>query len=428
MIFFTQAGRLCPRRMSSADEEPQSRQWQWIFRALWSAAPKSGEAAHTHSLRRARCHLHLLVPDTILFQRGEPCKWLGSSPEGIVVRKTFCGANGSGDGSFSADTFSAAEAPPVHGPEALATRVAAKRQAPPPSRGMDEFEIVERLDTVIAAFVSFAAAGSSSSSSSSSGSEVGVDAPVCVARYNDGTTEVLSIKSLQTLCRFYNWRTSLCALQAYVRPAQGITATIIGTFDRKHARHGKARRLLHPQSPTSARGADSLAQSYASHWNSSRALAGEDEPSTLNSASSTTVATSTTEPTAVAGDVSSSSQLLPVSTAALDQAAKDVAFVTDMSYAWPAESPRTMPRLGHGIATGTNNIRPRDPEGIGGNVKHDERTQAGARPVVLVGGPVGQPKRPAPPWPKSRVRVSRLDAEFVIDQHGRAWLTNAPKV
>lgn len=403
--------------MSSADEESQHRQWQWIFRALWSAAPKSGDVAH--SARRTRCHLHLLVPDTILFQRGEPCKWLGNSPEGIVVRKPFCGANGSGE-SVSANTASTADAPSELRHEALATRVAARRQAPPSSRRMDDFEVVERLDTVIAAFVAFAAAGSSLSSSlssSSTGSDAETDVPVCVARYNDGSTELLSSKSLQTLGRFYNWRTSVCALQAYVRPAQGKTANTIGTYDRRHARRGRARRHHRPGSPTSPK-VGSVARSYSDHWNSSRDLTGENDPSTLDSA---------------ADDASSSSRPLGASTAMLDQAAKDVAFVTDMSYAWPPEPSRTTPRFGGDKATAANSNIPRDPEDPGasvnqGNAMDTDIVLPGSRPVVVVGERAGQSRGPAPPWPRSRVRVSRLDAEFVIDQNGRPWLTNAPKV
>ncbi len=403
--------------MSIANDEPQYRQWQWIFRALWSAAPKSVEV--THSARRTRCHLHLLVPDTILFQRGEPCKWLGSSPEGIVVRKSFYGVNGPGE-SVTANTTSTADAPSELRREALATRVAAGRQSPS-SRRMDDFETVERLDTVIAAFVAFAATHSSSSSSSlssSTGPDAETDVPVCVARYNDGTTELLSSKSLQTLCRFFNWRTSLCALQAYVYPGQGSTATTIGTYDRRHARQGRARRHRHPESPTSAIGAGSVTRRYTGPWSSSRDLTIEDDRPTLDSATD---------------GASSSSRPPGASKAALDQAAKDVAFVTDMSYAWPPEPSRTTPRFGPRNATAANSNIPRDPEDSRTNENPENamdtnKVQADSRPVVVVGETAGQPRRPAPPWPKSRVRVFRLDAEFVIDQNGCPWLTNAPKV
>lgn len=412
--------------MPSTREEP--RQWQWIFRALWSAAPKATFNAHeqqdgvatsetsldSSSSGRMQCHLQLLVPDTILFERGEPCKWVGCSPEGIVVRKSFFRASSSsvGFGDESVSSIAAGHAGEVEFAArhpTLTARVAARR----PKRTLDDFEVAERLDTIIAAFLSFAAPGSPSLSKSLSvGLDVTNDVPVCVARYNDGTTELLSGKSLKTLCKFYNWRASLCALQAYVHPShETTTKTRIGKYTRRY------RNRLAPR-PTNAD-----AQPLG------------DESSTPKS---TTITTSEGQlvggpQTVTAGDVPSTPSSQQASTTALDHATKDVAFVTDMTYAWPAESLGTASRSGHGSAAGINSNGSQEREDTRSPEDQQDEMRGGGRavvtrPVFVVGGQSGEPRCHPPPWPKSRIRISRLEAEFAVDHAGRPWFTNASKV
>lgn len=438
-----------PNKMSSTNEEP--RQWQWIFRALWSAAPKLVLNAHRQdggdddgasattlhpSCRRTQCHLHLLVPDTILFQQGEPRKWVGCSPEGVVVRKPFLRASSSashGIGDESVSCISASRSDEVEFGSrhpTLTARVATKRRA----RTLDDFEVAERLDNVIAAFLTFAGAGLlSMSNSSSSAPDVTDDMPVCIARYNDGTTEVLSVKSLKTLCKFYNWRASLCALQAYVHlPHETTTATRIGTYTRNDERHEKNphhRRC--PRPPSTAQDRNRVAPGSA---HADGQPPGLESSTPISSTFTTSEAQSAGGSQAVAADnTSSTPPSLQVSTAALDHATKDVAFVADMSYAWPAESSHTTTRRGHGNAAATKNNQYQDRAGIYSPERQDNETSDGgssavSRPVLVVGGRSGEPRCHSPPWPKSRIRVSRLEAEFVVDHAGRPWFTNVSKV
>ena len=396
--------------MPAINEE--SRQWTWVFRALWSAAPKLAEVVDQQQhfgIRRARCHLHLLVPDTILFQRGEPCKWVGSSPQGIVVRKPILQA--SSDGSTSTNTAGAGEVLSGFRQPDLASRIAATRQASLSSKSMDNYELFERLDAIIAAFLDFAASDRSSSSTS----HVESDVPVCVARYNDGTSELLSSKSLKTLSRFFNWRASLCALQAYVRPAQGAAQTTtrtVGTYRRPRERRNKSPRYGHPR-----RSNENHNRSRATTASSANAaisdLKGEENLLGM-----------------VVDDCSSSSPSLQSLMTALNQAAENVAFATDLSYAWPPEPPRATPGKGHGDATSSSYIQPADVSSLGKQdiAAHGDMNLSENRMLVVLGGSVGQLPRRRPPWPKSRVQVSHLEAEFAVDQAGRLWFTNAAKV
>lgn len=440
-ILHTHTPKRLSQGMASTNEE--SRQWVSIFRSLWSAAPKLAEVVDQQQRHpsRARCHLHLLVPDTILFQRGEPCKWVGSSPQGIVVRKPFLQA--SSDEPISSNAAGAGEAPSEIRHPNLASRLAAKRRASSSSsRVMDDFEVLERLGTVIAVFSAFATSGLSSPPSS----DVESGVPLCVARYNDGTSELLSSKSLKTLCKFFNWRASLCALQAYVQPrsAQGSTPTAmktIGTYNRKRERREKNTHHRHSQHSNANRDRSRAASGHAAasrsgidHVEDEKARIG-GKPS-LPISSSTTAAISDLQPSesplaVAADDDSSSSTSLQSLTTALNQATEDVAFATDMSYSWPVEPSRATPRRGHGNATSAScNVPPADISSLGKQdiATNGDRNQADNRTALVVGGSPGQLQRCRPPWPKSRVRVSHLEAEFVIDRAGRVWFTNALKV
>ena len=54
--------------------------WEWVFNSLWI----SSEVAN---VRGKNCLLN--VPLTILFERGEPVRMVGTSQSGFVVRKLF---------------------------------------------------------------------------------------------------------------------------------------------------------------------------------------------------------------------------------------------------------------------------------------------------------------------------------------------------
>lgn len=444
------------------------RQWQWIVRALWSAASKmalgddqqqqqrhgqgagAGSAAGTPaglSSRRPMCQLQLLVPDTILFERGEPCKWIGCSPEGIVVRKSFVRAAAasirSGSSTSSTVTSSVAETSTAaeirHA--TLAERTGPRYQ-PSSSGAMDEVEVMERMDIVLAALSSFAAGGteSLSTSSPSAAGTGGMDrnSPLCVARYNDGTMEFLSETSLRALSSFYNWRASLCALQAYVCPSTSTGTRTIGTYVRRDEQPNSTRA---PMLPKTTRDESRVRPEPTTDFNSGCSHAGDDEPrrdkhSTMRTFSSVGAAPSEASSTASPGAMvaADGGTLAGPATQALaaelDEATKDVAFVADMSYARPIESP---PRAARRMSTATapsQGFQGSD-EGInsvGSQPISSGRDQPATPSVYFIGGPTGQPRRCRPPWPKSRVRISRLEAEYVIDQAGRAWFTKATKV
>ncbi|CAM9107284.1 unnamed protein product [Ectocarpus sp. 6 AP-2014] len=443
------------------------RQWQWIVRALWSAGSKTslgdaqqqqrhgqgagaGTAAGTPaglSSRRPMCQLQLLVPDTILFEQGEPCKWIGCSPEGIVVRKSFVRAaaasSRSGSSTSSTVTSSVAETCTAAGiRHATLVERTGPRYQPSSSGAMDEVEVMERMDIVLAALSSFAAGGteSLSTSSPSATGTGGMDrnSPVCVARYNDGTMEFLSETSLRALSSFYNWRASLCALQAYVRPSTSMGTTTIGTYVRRDEQPNSTRA---PELPKTTRDESHVGPEPTTDFNSGCSHAGDDEPrrdkhSTMRTFSSVIAAPSEASSTASPGAMMAADggtlagPATQALAAELDEATKDVAFVADMSYARPVEFP---PRAARRMSTATASSQgfQDSNEGInsvGSQPISSGRDQPPIRSVCFIGGPTGQPRRCRPPWPKSRVRISRLEAEYVIDQAGRAWFTKATKV
>lgn len=445
--------------MASSKDEP--RQWQWIFRALWSAAPKlildegagRGCASTTVddlSSRRRRCQLHLLMPDTVLFERGVPRKWVGCSAEGTVVRKPFFRApstSGYGYGHMSSTIDDRADTPAATESRrpALAARIGVGRRQSPASREMDASDLAERLDAVIAAFLSFATA--LPTPSSFDGTNTSENPPVSVARYNDGSTELLSERSLRSLCGFHNWRASLCALQAYVRPA-GQARTIVGMYAWRDDRHEVSRRRH--RSIETRDGLRSEVRATAGSIGSSAINCGAKETrahgasNTQNFSSATPVAfegeqKQGREATGVDDSASRSLITLKSSAAAADQATKDVAFVTDASYAWPGDPSPIDASPRDNIDDGSNNQAPNDFEDNGTLdhsstledrklASHTGTNQSGARSVLIVGGPTGGRSSHRYPWPKSRIRVSRLETEFVIDQEGRLWFTNVTKV
>ncbi|CAM9926140.1 unnamed protein product, partial [Ectocarpus fasciculatus] len=441
------------------------RQWQWIVRALWSAAPKmalgdnqqqqqrrqqqqgagAGSNAGTPaglSSRRPTCHLQLLLPDTVLFERGEPRKWIGCSPEGIVVRKPFvvrAEAASIGPGSSTSSTVASSVAETSMVAEVRHPTLA-ERTGPrykPSSGVMEEIEVMERMDAVLAALSSFAAGGAESLSTPSPSAAGTKNSPLCVARYNDGTMEFLSETSLRALSRFYNWRASLCALQAYVRSSTG-TGTI-GTYVRRDEQLSSTHA---PELPKKTRDESRVGPEPTTDSNGVFSHARDDEPlrdkhSTMQTFSSVVAAPSEASSTASPGKMVAADGGTPagpatqVLAAELDEATKDVAFVADMSYARPTESPPRAARTRQSTATASSQGFQDSDEGINSVESQpigSGRDQRGTRSVFAIGGPTGKPRRCRPPWPKSRVRVSRLEAEFVIDQAGRAWFTKATKV
>lgn len=396
------------------------------------------------------CQLQLLVPDTILFERGEPCKWIGCSPEGIVVRKPFVRAAAAsvGSGSSTSSTVASSAAETSIAAEVryatLAERTAPRYQ-PSSSGAMEEVEVMERMDSVLAVLSSFAAGGAESLSTSSpsvTGTGGGTDrnSPVCVARYNDGTMELLSETSLRALSKFCNWRTSLCALQAYVRPSTNNAGMrTMGTYVRRDEQLDSTHA---PEIPKTTLDESRVGPEPTTDFNSGFSQAGDDEPLRdkhlmMRTFSSVVAAPSEASSTASPGAMVAADGGAPagpatqVLAAELDEATKDVAFVADMSYARPTESqPRTARRTMSTATASSQSFQDAD-EGInsvGSQPIRSGRDQLETRSVIAIGGPTGQPRRCRPPWPKSRVRISRLEAEFVIDQAGRAWFTKATKV
>lgn len=393
--------------IEEGSERSESRQWPWVFRALWSSAPRvaaaegnSGSATRTSTLsRRSLCHLELRVPDTILFEHGEPRKWVGSSAEGIVVRKPFfraCPGGARADGSVGSTLSSDVSSSEIPQNPTLAARIliakGAGGKSSASSTTMDEFDVAERMDAIRVAFVSFA------------GSSTSPDTPLCVARYNDGSTELLSDKSLRTLSRFYSWRVSLSGLQAHVRSSRIMT----GTYSKK-SRKSEQRSTRRPQ----ARRPEPQRQHHASisgRGGSSRTGNGVDRTEVESISSASTYHADPKQPYRTAGVVEGSLS------SKLDQATMDIAFAADMSFALPES---LLVGSGNSSVVGGESVNTLE-EGVSTRGSQNTNSQS-----VRVGG-AGCLRRPA--WPSSRVCVTRLEAEFVMDQSGNPWFSNATRV
>lgn len=403
----------------------EPRQWTWVFRALWSSAPRddskvgqwqqgdrggvSATAANISSSSRIAsppCQLQLQIPDTILFERGEPRKWVGTSRKGIVVRKSFLPPTSSENGNGFSNHRAAASSEIRRRP--LATRRFVSQQQSSSSKAtLDDVEVLQRLDTIRMAFVAFVAQGSL---------PIEPTTPVCVARYNDGSTELLSNESLQKLGGFYNWRVSLSGLQAYVRPAQ----TTTGAYDRssrisnrendrkrKPKDHVTALCQPHESAPTS----EGSRRRTSSTPTSSSDRAYSNGELTSNFPCEKTPPDTGTTPM----DYAPIATRQRLSAFALDVVTTDIAWVVETSYAWPKE-PRSH-RLGKKVTTALNGDT-----FVGGSGTHGESSSS--RKVLLCGTGGGE----RPPWPSSRVQISRLEAEFITDDTGCAWFSYATRV
>lgn len=310
-----------------------------------------------------------------------------------MVRKSLSsrsGGNLHGDiSSESTETLSSitSTSSSVRHQSDLVTRMARlRRQAGASSSVMDEVQVLERMDTIRAAFVAFA-------KTSSSGLN---DALICVAWYDDGSTDLLSEESLSKLGEYHNWRASITGLQAYVRPKQSGT----GMYRRRNARteigkgHYSSRGERH-------QGVRRVTPNYDRR----RGLGlSPRHGSSLGSAF-------IPSPDAI-GD--NSMIVEQESLSVLDCATADIAFVADMSYALPYA---TSSALGHG--TERSNVE----EKIGGE-SDPTSTSDQSQKSVLIGG---NSKNWHPPWPTSRIRIARLEAAFIIDELGYTWFSHATR-
>lgn len=190
------------------DHDGEPRHWTWVFRALWSCAPRAEKEGHPPAATKSNptCCLELRVPDTVLFEDGEPRKWLGCSPSGIIVRKPFL-SDDLGLDSLSMERNNIGLPPHVSpvAPSSSATRASGRNQRLP-NRRIKESEVTKRMNSILGTFVHLVKPSSP-------------EAPVCVAWYTDGSKETLSERSLQKLGEYDNWRASLRGLQVYIDPA-----------------------------------------------------------------------------------------------------------------------------------------------------------------------------------------------------------------
>lgn len=389
-------------------EEP--RQPTWVLRALWSSAPRCLDTQHndessvSSTLRKIMpCELKLCIPDTVIFEQGEPRKWVGCSSKGVVVRKSFLrrtstdGVHESGAGTRISPWEIRRRPLAIDSARKLSSLTSA-------SRTLDDFEVLERLELVRAAFLSFAA----------SLTPTGPDAPVCVARYNDGSTELLSDSTLRELCTFYNWRVSVSYLQAYVRPSKMATGTYKRQLSCREQRHTTRREGPNQESQSQGASRDGTVMPKPKNHASvamSNTYGATDNAGGGNTMSYSSSVTASSAESESPGSV----PITPtqMSRAALDQATMGVAFVTDMSYAW-SEPPSPRRILSDTRDTRVNVIR----DGDGSSVSP-------MNIPMLVGEQTGCGHLP---WPKSRIRVARLEVEFIIDQNGCAWFSSAARV
>lgn len=305
-----------------------------------------------------------------------------------MVRKPFSSRSGVGlDGEIGSESTgklssNSNTSSPVRRRSDFVTRmVRLGRKAGASSGVTDELQVLERMDTVRAAFVAFAKASSSGSN----------DAPVCVAWYNDGSTELLSEESLSKLGGYYNWRASITGLQAYVRPKQSGT----GVYSRCDNSPGfRTRHSSRGQRPTGLRRA-------APDHGSTRGVGLSARPGSFLGGVSIPSPEVLDENSTIAEQENVS---------ALDCATTDIAFVADMSYALPyaKRSPRS-----HVDETFRSKSSPSFPS---------TSTSDQSQKPVLIGGKANAARLP---WPHSRVRIARLEAGFIIDELGCTWFSHA---
>lgn len=416
-------------RSTREEGRTEPRRWPWIFRALWSCAPRAGpdEPPRTphgsttanssgnscaSAPRRAPYHLELRVPDTVIFERGEPRKWIGSSLEGVVVRKRFPSRGGAGVGLHQEVVSSLESAADQTGsgrrsslsdvrrrPDLVASAARARTSTSPGA--MEDFQALERMDAIREAFVAFAkntvkpaTINTSSPSSSNEGT------PICIAWYNDGTTEQLSEGSLAKLGGYYNWRASIMGLQAYVRPVRNG----VGVYNRRDASRGSR-----------ASSSSSGAQDGPRRCVPDRGTNGIDLSTRLGLSSGHDRGTSWKH-------LGNSSRMVgKASNSTLDSMATNIAFVADLSYTWPYGKKSPSSADTGRSKSGTISMSVDDQ-----STSNVHRTSGSGRSQwsELFGG---DKRGGRPHWPNSRVRVANLEVEFIVDETGRTWFTHATR-
>ena len=377
----------------------ENRQWPWVFRALWSAAPKGSispcESNTIFDTSRSSCHVR--VPDTILFEGGEPRKWIGTSPEGNVVRKSFISTwYGIASGDIERHLPSFRDAPSdirlrkrllaIKGNLAVASDQSILR-----SKVLEESEVLQRMDIIHKAFLSFAFPSTPK------------DAPVCVTMYLDGTTELLSDKSLRTLSGCDSWRSSLSGLQAYVFPVRMAT----GTFVRRRHHSNQRRRRLEDRDI-----------SYQSPPQTPLPSSVEDPDLMYSDFDSTDDSSSDSSSLDISDGPKNVPRARDNQRMMLDRATSELAFAIEKSY---ARHEKHTPR----------SIRSRDPDAS----RESDKISFGRNVTSNDNGAVTNPKfvpgidsRHRQSRPKSRLRVRRLQAKFVIDKNGFLWFSKATRV
>lgn len=422
----------------------ESRQWQWVFRALWSSAPRAKDGQQQRQRQQQRAddadglksqssrtatrtlppqRREFRIPDTILFEQGEPRKWVGCSTEGIVVRKSFLSeVSGGGDvvngptkSSTSAHFNNTAASSEIrHQPIPINRRTTGddnpkERTSSLPSSTssstggvIDNPEVADRLNAIRAAFLSFA--GSSHPPAPG--------APVCVARYNDGSMELLSDKSLDTLLRYRDWRSSLSGLQAYIHALKTVTGTYVRCDEGQEDTHRQSQGNTSKSENIVLAGSRPVGSSVASSECKRSRI--HSPPPTMSSSEITSTRSRGSTEEESAGSMSAGKKKSPVLD--LDRVTQDVAFLAEMSYALREPGSN---RIGYTTSTGHD----------GGFVRCQNNLprgkEKGESEMVLVGEPTRSRRFP---WPKSRISITRLEAEFTVDQSGCAWLTNAKQV
>lgn len=376
----------------------EGRQWAWVFRALWSSAsrvslsPTESDSTSFDLSSRSPCHLKLRIPDTVLFERGEPRKWIGTSPEGMVVRKSFHAADGGIDRHWSSNLHASPEIRrrkrPVN--DQLLGRTSG--QLVLCSRALEKSEVLQRMDIVQKAFSSF---------TSFSGI---LGAPVCVAVHHDGSTELLSDESLRTLSDNHTWRCSLLGLQAYISPAWVATSTY--SNQQRHLKRWQGSEedqnaeglgLSQPSCPPSADRSDSTSCAHGPIGDTTSVLSSIDTSSDQHRNTGSSI---------VSGDH-------PY--LALDEATRDVAFAIEMSSA-RCEEYALRGRKSTACNNSDKSLFQRDVTSRGSTMVNKP---------CLVGHPDFHHRRPRP---KSRVCVRRLQAEFVIDKNSLPWFSKVTQV
>jgi hypothetical protein len=166
--------------------------WRWCMVRLWHFC---GEAVGDMKLR---------VLDTLLFEQGQPCMWIGSSERGYLRRRDLPKLRTGSSSPYDIQTH-----------------------------------CVDCIELARHAFVKIAS-GENNADPNLKDYE---DTPLCVAWYADGSQEVLSSSAFFRLGREWRWRAQVLGLQAVVGPAWQGSRIEEGVYDSRSEKvfgvHGK---------------------------------------------------------------------------------------------------------------------------------------------------------------------------------------------